>query len=164
MRRTHYLVLHVLRSDSEEVIREAYKRVRKAHEPGLLAHDPAIIAEARLAKEAFETLIDPARRVAYDSDMGLTTSSFMLSHEVDTRPVPFWTLTRLIVWSTVLILILLAVFYRPHKAAIQNPAPYLKNFDPALAKPTSDATQTAETPAPVASDAPAPVAPPPDRK
>jgi hypothetical protein len=164
MRRTHYLVLHVLRNDSEEVIREAYKRVRKAHEPGLLAHDPAIIAEARLAKEAFETLIDPARRAAYDSDMGLTTSSFMLSHEVDARPVPFWTLTRLIVWSTVLILVLLAVFYRPHKPAIQNPAPYLKNFDPGMPKQNSDATQSAEPAAHVASDAPATANSPPDRK
>jgi hypothetical protein len=156
MRRTHYLVLHVLHNDSPEVIRDAYNRLRKKHEPGLLAHDPAIIAEAKLAKEAFETLIDPARRAAYNIDMELTTSSFMLSHEVDARPVPFWTLTRLIVWSTVLILILLVVFYRPHKPAIPNPAPYLKNFDPGMPKATSDETQSAESPAPTNS--------PPDRK
>jgi hypothetical protein len=156
MRRTHYLVLHVLRNDSQDVIREAYKRVRKAHEPGLLAHDPAIIAEAKLAKEAFETLIDPARRAAYDTEMQLTTTSFALSHELDARPVPFWTLTRLIVWSVVLILVLLAVFYRPHKAAIENPAPYLRNFDTGTAKQPADTTQSADTPATAN--------PPPDRK
>lgn len=127
MKRTHYSVLHVLHNDTPEIIREAYRKVRKAHEPGLLAHDKAIIAEAKLAKEAFETLIDPARKSAYDSEMSLSTSSF--TPKVEVKRVPFWNLTRILVWSSVAVLVFFWIFFSPEKPAQTNSAPYLKKLD-----------------------------------
>ena len=149
MRRTHYSVLHVLHNDTPDAIREAYKRVRKSHEPGLLAHDKAIIAEAKLAKEAFETLIDPARKAAYDNEMSLSTGS--LAGKVAMTRVRFWTPGRIVIYSSLLILVLYVVVAGPAKTPpkggapyLKQPAPYLKNFDTASNPPASGAsTETA---------------------
>jgi hypothetical protein len=149
MRRTHYSVLHVLHNDTPDTIREAYKRVRKAHEPGLLAHDKAIIVEAKLAKEAFETLIDPARKAAYDDEMSLSTAS--QAGRVDVTRVGFWTPGRVIIYSSLLVLVLFVVFSRqsrppPQGSApyLKQPAPYLKNLDAQPKNPENPAAT--ETP------------------
>jgi curved DNA-binding protein CbpA len=102
-KRTYYSVLHVLHNDPPEAMHEAYKRVRKSHEAGLLSHDPAIIAEARLAKEAYDTLTDPARKAAYDIEHGISTPSQAAA--IGMQPAPFWDATRIIVWSIMLVLV-----------------------------------------------------------
>src|SRR5580658_5426879 len=101
MRRTHYSVLHVLHNDTPDAIREAYRRLRKSHEPGLLAHDKAIIAEAKLAKEAFETLVDPARKAVYDDAMSLSTAS--QAGRLEVTQVSFWTPGRVVIYSSLLV-------------------------------------------------------------
>ncbi len=152
MKRTYYSVLHVLHNDTPETIREAYKKVRKLHEPGLLAHEMAIVAEAKLAKEAFDTLIDPARRAAYDTEMALTTTSVAIASAIEVKPVPFWNMTRIVVWSSVLILVLIAVFYHPNRTVPANPAPDLKKPNAALPNEPAAAAQPAD-PAAQKSDA-----------
>jgi hypothetical protein len=128
MRRTYYSVLHVLHNDSPETMREAYKRLRKSHEPGLLAHDKAIIAEARLAKEAFETLVDPVRKAAYDDAMSLSTAS--QAGRLEVTRVGFWTTGRVLIYSLLLILVLYVVIAGPSRSPPQGGAPYLKQPAP----------------------------------
>ena len=118
MKRTYYSVLHVLHGDSPDVVHEAYKRVRKSHEPGLLAHDPAIIAEAKLAKEAYETLSDPARRAAYDAEHSISTPSEAAA--IGIEPARFWTTTRIVVYSTLLGLVALFFYYHDRKLTEAN--------------------------------------------
>jgi hypothetical protein len=142
MKRTHYSVLRVLHNDSAETIRAAYQRVKKSHEAGLLAHDRAIIAEAKLAKEAFETLSDPARKAGYDSEMSLSTT--VMVNAVEVKRVPFWSATRILVWSALAMLALLVFFLNPKKSAETNPATYVKKFAAELAP--SSGSQPAKTP------------------
>jgi hypothetical protein len=144
MRRTYYSVLHVLHNDTPDTIREAYKRVRKSHEAGLLAHDKAIIAEAKLALAAFETLIDPVRKAAYDDEMSLSTAS--LTGRVEVTRVRFWTPGRFIIYSALLVLVLYVVFAGPARSPpqggapyLKQPAPYLKNFVTTPGQPASPA-------------------------
>jgi len=151
MRRTHYSVLHVLHNDTPETIREAYRRLRKSHEPGLLAHDKAIIAEAKLAKEAYETLVDPARKAVYDDAMSLSTAS--QAGRLEVTQVSFWTPGRVAIYSSLLVLVLYVVFAGPSRSPpqgaapyLKQPAPYLKNFDAASKSPQNPAT-TEATPA-----------------
>jgi flagellar biosynthesis protein FlhG len=68
---THYAVLGVTRSASDEEIRRAYKRQREIYATGglatvsLLDGDQLTSAQRKL-DEAYDTLLDPVRRRAYD--------------------------------------------------------------------------------------------------
>jgi flagellar biosynthesis protein FlhG len=68
---THYAVLGVTRSASDEEIRRAYKRQREIYATGglatvsLLDGDQLALAQRKL-DEAYDTLLDPVRRRAYD--------------------------------------------------------------------------------------------------
>jgi hypothetical protein len=152
MRRTYYSVLHVLHNDTPDTIREAYHRVRKSYEPGLLAEDKAIIAEAKLALAAFETLIDPARKAAYDDEMSLSTAS--QAGRLEMTRVRFWTPGRVVIYSALLILVLYVVFAGPDKSPPQGGAPYLKQPAPYL-KQLDTSSNSPATPA-AAETAPAP--------
>ena len=68
---THYAVLGVMRAASDEEVRRAYKRQREIYATGGLATvsllDPEQLAGAqRKLDEAYDTLLDPVRRRAYD--------------------------------------------------------------------------------------------------
>ncbi len=70
-RPTLYDVLGVSRSSTDEEVRRAYKRVKEMYAPGSLATS-SLLAEEDLAvertrlDEAYDTLLDPLRRRAYD--------------------------------------------------------------------------------------------------
>jgi flagellar biosynthesis protein FlhG len=67
----HYTVLGITRSASEEEVRRAYKRQREVYTSGGLATS-SLLNEAQLKSEqgrldeAYDTLLDPIRRRAYD--------------------------------------------------------------------------------------------------
>ncbi len=68
---THYTVLGITRSASEEEVRRAYKRQREVYASGGLAissllNDAQQKAEQARLDEAYDTLLDPIRRRAYD--------------------------------------------------------------------------------------------------
>jgi flagellar biosynthesis protein FlhG len=70
-RPTLYESLGVSRSSNDEEVRRAYKRVKETYAPGSLATS-SLLAEADLTAErtrhdeAYDTLLDPLRRRAYD--------------------------------------------------------------------------------------------------
>jgi flagellar biosynthesis protein FlhG len=68
---THYAVLGITRSASDEEIRRAYKRQREIYATGGLAtvsllDGEQLAAAQRKLDEAYDTLLDPVRRRAYD--------------------------------------------------------------------------------------------------
>jgi flagellar biosynthesis protein FlhG len=68
---TLYEVLGVERSASDEDVRRAYKRQREIYAPGSLAiqsliSDPQLDTQQGKIDEAYDTLLDPVRRRAYD--------------------------------------------------------------------------------------------------
>ena len=68
---THYAVLGVTRSASDEEVRRAYKRQREIYATGGLAtvsllDSDQLLAAQRKLDEAYDTLLDPVRRRAYD--------------------------------------------------------------------------------------------------
>ena len=70
-RPTLYDVLGVSRSANDEEVRRAYKRVKDMYAPGSLATssllgDSDLMAARTRLDEAYETLLDPLRRRAYD--------------------------------------------------------------------------------------------------
>jgi flagellar biosynthesis protein FlhG len=68
---SHYAVLGTTRSSNDEEVRRAYKRQREVYATGGLATS-ALLTEAQLKSEqskldeAYDTLLDPVRRRAYD--------------------------------------------------------------------------------------------------
>jgi flagellar biosynthesis protein FlhG len=68
---THYAMLGVTRSANDEEVRRAYKRVKEMYAPGSLATASLLTEpEQRTLRtkldEAYDTLLDPVRRRAYD--------------------------------------------------------------------------------------------------
>lgn len=68
---THYAVLGIARSANDEEVRRAYKRQREIYATGGLA-TASLLTDGELARaqaqldEAYDTLLDPIRRRAYD--------------------------------------------------------------------------------------------------
>ena len=87
---TLYAVLGVTRTASDEEIRRAYKRQREIYATGglatvsLLGGDQLTAAQRKL-DEAYETLLDPVRRRAYDLSTFLEPAAEVLSARA-TRP------------------------------------------------------------------------------
>jgi flagellar biosynthesis protein FlhG len=70
-RPTLYDVLGVSRSANDEEVRRAYKRVKEMYAPGSLATysllaEPALAVQRARLDEAYDSLLDPLRRRAYD--------------------------------------------------------------------------------------------------
>ena len=68
---THYTVLGITRSSSDEEVRRAYKRQREIYATGGLATSSLLTAaqlesEQSRLDEGYDTLLDPIRRRAYD--------------------------------------------------------------------------------------------------
>jgi flagellar biosynthesis protein FlhG len=68
---THYTVLGITRSANDEEARRAYKRQREIYSPGGLAtssllNEAQFKSEQARLDEAYDTLLDPIRRRAYD--------------------------------------------------------------------------------------------------
>ena len=68
---TLYAVLGVTRSSNDEEIRRAYKRVKDMYAPGSLAtaslrRESELVTDRIRLDEAYDTLLDPLRRRAYD--------------------------------------------------------------------------------------------------
>jgi flagellar biosynthesis protein FlhG len=87
---TLYAVLGVTRTASDEEIRRAYKRQREIYATGGLATVSLLGAEQltaaqRKLDEAYETLLDPVRRRAYDLSTFLEPAAEVLSART-TRP------------------------------------------------------------------------------
>ena len=61
-----YIVLGVQHGASESEIKRAYRRLARRHHPDINPGDQASEARFRQILEAYETLIDPARRSQYD--------------------------------------------------------------------------------------------------
>ena len=62
-----YIVLGVQHGASESEIKRAYRRLARRHHPDINPGDNAAEARFRQIVDAYETLIDPARRSQYDS-------------------------------------------------------------------------------------------------
>ena len=75
---THYEVLGIPESASEEEVRHAYRRLVKTAHPDRAGDT----AQFRLVTQAYEVLSDPARRAAYDRSLRPS------SVEVQPRPQP----------------------------------------------------------------------------
>jgi len=65
-RRDHYVVLGVPQSASARQIKEAFRRLARAHHPDTNTDDVASEREFTRVARAYEVLGDPARRRAYD--------------------------------------------------------------------------------------------------
>jgi flagellar biosynthesis protein FlhG len=68
---THYAALGITRSANDEEIRRSYKRVKEMYAPGSVAtsslfSEPELKALRTKLDEAYDTLLDPVRRRAYD--------------------------------------------------------------------------------------------------
>jgi flagellar biosynthesis protein FlhG len=68
---TLYSVLGITRSSNDEEIRRAYKRVKEMYAPGSLAttslrREAELVTDRVRLDEAYDTLLDPLRRRAYD--------------------------------------------------------------------------------------------------
>src|SRR5690349_8125859 len=62
-----YIVLGVEQGASESEIKRAYRRLARRFHPDINPGDHSAAARFRPILEAYETLIDPARRSRYDS-------------------------------------------------------------------------------------------------
>ena len=87
---TLYAVLGVTRAASDEEIRRGYKRQREIYATGGLAtvsllDDARLLAAQRKLDEAYDTLLDPVRRRAYDLSTFLEAEPLALSARA-TRP------------------------------------------------------------------------------
>ena len=67
--RHHYATLGLDRGCTTAHIRKAYRALTKRHHPDLNPDDTEAAAQMRALNEAHETLIDPARRRAYDREL-----------------------------------------------------------------------------------------------
>lgn len=63
----YYKILEVSPNASEEVIRSAYKALAKKYHPDASMNDMDIEEKMKLINEAYETLVDPEKRAAYDT-------------------------------------------------------------------------------------------------
>ena len=62
-----YFVLGVQQEATANDIRRAYRRLARRFHPDINPGDPEAVARFRLIQEAYETLLDPARRGRYDA-------------------------------------------------------------------------------------------------
>src|SRR4029453_2771944 len=62
-----YIVLGVQQGASESEIKRAYRRLARRYHPDINPGDQTAAARFRQILEAYETLIDPARRSLYDA-------------------------------------------------------------------------------------------------
>ncbi len=62
-----YIVLGVQQGASESEIKRAYRRLARRFHPDINPGDQTAAARFRQILEAYETLIDPARRSRYDA-------------------------------------------------------------------------------------------------
>jgi flagellar biosynthesis protein FlhG len=68
---THYAALGITRSANDEEVRRGYKRIKEMYAPGSVATsslftEPEIKTLRTKLDEAYDTLLDPVRRRAYD--------------------------------------------------------------------------------------------------
>lgn len=66
----HYELLEVNPKASAEVIRAAYKSLMQRYHPDKNPGNAAVAERAALVVRAYEVLSDPARRLAYDAELG----------------------------------------------------------------------------------------------
>lgn len=69
---SYYALLQVAPTAESGVIEAAYRRLARTHHPDVSA-SPQASARMRALNEAYETLSDPARRVAYDRQLELAS-------------------------------------------------------------------------------------------
>lgn len=62
----YYAILGLARDATARQVKAAYRKLAKKHHPDSCPGDPDAAARFREITEAYETLIDPARRSAYD--------------------------------------------------------------------------------------------------
>lgn len=67
---THYATLGLDRSCTREEIRDAYRRLAKRHHPDLHRDSAEASIRTQTLNAAYEILRDPARRRAYDQELG----------------------------------------------------------------------------------------------
>lgn len=65
---THYQILKVKPTATEEKIRDAYRRLAKKYHPDV-CKEPLALEYFKSITEAFNVLKDPARRKAYDAEL-----------------------------------------------------------------------------------------------
>ena len=69
-KRDYYEVLGVSRTAEPDEIKRAYRRLARRYHPGINPGDRTAEALFHRISEAYETLVDPARRQQYDSAGG----------------------------------------------------------------------------------------------
>lgn len=114
-----YRVLGVAPNADEALIRHAYRQALLRYHPDVYQGDPEVAeANTRELTEAYEVLVDPARRKAYDASLegtseetapapharppgsaavrstGATDSSLEVGAEVPSQNVPLWMLSQ----------------------------------------------------------------------
>jgi hypothetical protein len=95
MKRTLYSTLQVTEDADVEIIQAAFERVKAKLAPRLAAGDQDALTDARMVKEAHDTLIDPARRAAYDQSLARSSAAASYSEAIEVAP--FWTGTKVVV-------------------------------------------------------------------
>jgi len=99
----HYATLGLDRNCDVAQIRAAYRLLAKRHHPDVNPDSPEAVARTRELNAAYEVLIDPARRRAYDSELKASTGAPRragkierdISHEVRLRIEDFFRGTSL---------------------------------------------------------------------
>jgi DnaJ domain len=76
---TNYEILGVATSASHDAIRAAYRALARKYHPDVNPSSASAVQMAEI-NGAYQTLIDPARRAAYDRELGLLSSSKRLGH------------------------------------------------------------------------------------
>lgn len=76
MPRTLYQIIGCLPTANDHEIKRAYRRLSKRYHPDLNPHDPQAATKFIELQQAYELLIDPARRAAYDATLAHAASEF----------------------------------------------------------------------------------------
>lgn len=86
--RTHYDILGIAPDATPEQIKQAYRRIVRAHHPDRDSQDNG--EKFRAARSAYDQLIDPARRNQYDAQLEAARRPFVAPAATSLDDLPSW--------------------------------------------------------------------------